>query len=187
MLLNNRWVSEIRIKNAKGHQFNLLDLHAQDVPIESLAHQLAQINRFNGAAKHVYSVATHSVLVALLLPDRLQYDGLLHDLTEATGLGDLISPVKHEMADYQALETHVRSRLSRIYNFSSIEPAEVKAADRRAREIESHYLQDTPIPLSRYEKDLGDAMIRPEIPWRESAKLFLTHYDHCRRMLHFQN
>jgi hypothetical protein len=180
IVLENRLVTEIYVKNCHGRRFNILDIKAEDFPVEVLAHQLAQINRYCGAAKHPFSVASHSVLVSCLLPERLQYDGLMHDCEEAVSLGDLISPVKRELPSYKALGDHVRGNMAAIYGFQTTEPPMVKAADMRALAIEDWRLREGPMPdaLSEYEIQLADALLEHEIPWTESKRLFLDHYTH---------
>lgn len=71
-----------------------LDLH-------TIAHHLAQINRFAGAAYRPYSVAEHSLLCAELAAEAgctpaVQLACLMHDAHEAL-TGDVASPVKREV------------------------------------------------------------------------------------------
>lgn len=85
------------------------------VSIEDIAHHLAQIPRFTGAARDPYSVAEHSVHHVYRIREHLgpaadtvgglmlQREGLMHDATE-TWLNDLNSPAKSLCADYQRLE-----------------------------------------------------------------------------------
>ena len=66
--------------------------------IETIAHQLAQINRFTGAACRPYSVAEHSLLCADIADDlglsaHAQLACLMHDAHECI-TGDMASPVK---------------------------------------------------------------------------------------------
>lgn len=76
-----------------GGTFDLLNPRVEDVRIGNVAHQLAQINRFTGAAKRPYNVGQHSCLVARLLPPRLRLPGLLHDSHESV-TNDWSSPLK---------------------------------------------------------------------------------------------
>lgn len=74
---------------------------------DDIAWPLARICRFGGRLpKHgpmaFYSVADHSVLVALILrefgePASVQYAGLMHDAHEAL-MGDIVTPVKRWLA-----------------------------------------------------------------------------------------
>jgi hypothetical protein len=76
--------------------FDLALPRVEDVHVEHIAHHLAQINRFTGAARRPYNVAQHSCLVARLLPPRLRLAGLLHDAHEAY-TGDWSSPLKRRI------------------------------------------------------------------------------------------
>lgn len=85
---------------ASGVPFDLRLVHADAVRIEDIAHHLAQINRYCGAAMRPISVAEHSLLVLWLLRQQMRVidpslllAGLLHDAHEAY-FGDHTSPVK---------------------------------------------------------------------------------------------
>ena len=90
----------IRLNNGEDHHFG----KPFTPDIISIAKALSHINRFNG---HVgqYSVAQHCVLVALELPKDLRLSGLLHDAPEAY-IGDVTSPLKKLLPDYQELENY---------------------------------------------------------------------------------
>jgi|GEM_PF-1289247 len=71
--------------------------------IDTIAHQLAQINRYAGATRRPYSVAEHSLLCADLAdeagcPPVVQLCCLLHDAHE-TVVGDVSTPVKRLLGD----------------------------------------------------------------------------------------
>lgn len=78
-------------------------LHPADVALNSyrvqtLAHHIALINRFNGGTCRPYSVAEHSLLCADIaegayMPARTQLACLVHDLHEAF-VGDMSTPLK---------------------------------------------------------------------------------------------
>ena len=164
----------------RGHVYDLLDIQPGDVAIEDLAHNAAQINRYCGAVSYPFSVASHSVLVARLCPELHMLGGLTHDLTEAAGLNDLISPVKRLLPEYTAIEERVRSALARIVFMPATESAEVKAADMLARKFETHYLRGAQHPADVAETacDVAAELLLQEIPWRRSRDLFLDWYYH---------
>jgi len=117
-------MSFVRLNNGEAHHFG----QPFTPDIESIAAALSHINRFNG---HVgaYSVAQHSVLVAMQLPRELRLSGLLHDATEAY-LGDVTSPLKALMPQYQALEDKYHDVIDQAFGVDTRNPA-VKVADLR--------------------------------------------------------
>jgi hypothetical protein len=83
-----------------GAVLALRNPRADSISALDIAHHLAQINRFTGAARRPYSVAEHSLLVAGLLEGQfgVRHPGallaaLLHDAHEAY-CGDVSTPVK---------------------------------------------------------------------------------------------
>lgn len=86
---------------ASGRQFYLLHPTPEMVDLYDIAHALGQIIRFNGHTRRPYTVAEHSVLVALILREQgydpaVQLDGLFHDAAEAY-IGDVPTPIKWAM------------------------------------------------------------------------------------------
>jgi hypothetical protein len=91
------------IETASGRYIDPLNPSRGAVVLDDIAHHLAQINRFSGAARRPMSVAEHTILVA----DRLRSHGhgaktilagLHHDDAEAY-LGDICRPVKSALRD----------------------------------------------------------------------------------------
>lgn len=119
------------LSTATGHLIDLLSMTADDVKLMDIAHSLSQQCRFAGHTKQFYSVAQHSVRVALALPRNLQLVGLLHDATEAYVV-DLPRPIKQMLPDYRLLEDRVWAVISMKYGLPPELPAEVKRADERA-------------------------------------------------------
>lgn len=73
-------------------------LHPDDVKLIDIAHQLAGINRYNGATDRTWSVAAHSLACAEFCRLRgesplVQFAALIHDAHEIY-VGDLIQPMK---------------------------------------------------------------------------------------------
>jgi uncharacterized protein len=87
------------------------------VCVHDIAHALANTCRFSGHPRRFYSVAEHSVRVALHLqgvgfPPCVVLAGLVHDASEAY-LNDIPSPLKalHEFAAYRTLERAVQATI----------------------------------------------------------------------------
>tara|TARA_R110000744_G_scaffold63350_4_gene130390 strand:- start:333 stop:821 length:489 start_codon:yes stop_codon:yes gene_type:complete len=96
--------------------------------IEGAAFRLAHLNRFNGSVG-TYSVAQHCCLVASVLPPELRLSGLLHDLCEAY-LGDMASPLKKHVKDFQPLEDLYCDVIDKYFDVETRHPS-VRAADLR--------------------------------------------------------
>ena len=156
-----------------GHYIDLLNMTADDVKIMDIAHSLSQQCRFAGHTTQFYSVAQHSVRVALALPRHLQLTGLLHDAAEAYVV-DLPRPIKQLLPDYRILEERVWLAICFRYGLNTILPAEVKRADERALVAEFQEVMTFQPPASWFPG------IRPLSPscraWRpeEARGAFLT-------------
>jgi 5'-nucleotidase len=95
----------------KGHLIDLeIGLRPEQVDIEDVAHSLAQINRYCGHTHRPYPVATHSVIVATLVPPAHALAGLLHDGSEAY-LGDVIRPLKRLLPGYGPREVGIMAAI----------------------------------------------------------------------------
>lgn len=88
------------IQTYTGRQFWPLDPKPEEVCIEDIAHALSQQCRYAGHTIRFYSVAQHSVEIALRVPRAAALWGLLHDAAEAY-LVDLPRPVKYLMPAYK--------------------------------------------------------------------------------------
>ena len=96
--------------------------------IEDIAKSLSQVCRFGGHIRTHYSVAQHSLHVASMLPDRLKFQGLMHDATEAY-LGDVVKPLKELLPDYRSLERVVWRMIAKRYGMPETLDRAVKEAD----------------------------------------------------------
>ena len=95
-----------------GEEINLTAPGAHSPGIEEIAHALSHICRFTGHTRRFYSVAQHSVLVSLLVPEEHARAALLHDAAEAY-LGDVASPLKRLLGvAYTDLETWWEKRIA---------------------------------------------------------------------------
>lgn len=121
--------------SSKGRQLYPFDLRPVDVDIEEIAHSLSNLCRFNGHCQEFYSVAQHSVLVAMNLPVELMFVGLMHDATEAY-CGDVIRPIKRYVPGFQELEDRIWQAVAARFTLPADLPKLVKEADNRALQTE---------------------------------------------------
>lgn len=159
-----------------GQLVNLANLYLRDINIHDIAHHLSMLCRYTGGVKTFYSVAEHSVLVKSLLAERgyserIQLAGLLHDAAEAY-IGDVSSPLKSMLSDYQRVEHDIDSLMNFKFNLQMDVPAVkrwVKSADQAAYRIESAVLRD----MDKFDGQGRGLGMQPH----DARGLFLDNYE----------
>jgi hypothetical protein len=139
----------VTMRTASGTYVNLIDPQVETIHIGDIAHQLSQINRFNGATVTPYSVAEHSIIVSRLVERRtgntaLALAGLLHDAPEAY-VNDLNGLLKREpeLAGFNEIEGRwARAIVERFELAFTLEEAAIKQADKDAFEFECAAIRD---------------------------------------------
>tara|TARA_R110000803_G_scaffold23746_3_gene57992 strand:+ start:1491 stop:2027 length:537 start_codon:yes stop_codon:yes gene_type:complete len=116
------------IQAHSGEYIDLENPHKSKFLIEDIAHGLANTCRFGGQCSPFYSVAQHCVHVSLLVPPRYARAGLLHDGAEAY-VGDVSSPLKALLANYQYIEEDVQFQIWLQHCGQGLDHPEVKKAD----------------------------------------------------------
>lgn len=99
---------------------------------------LARIPRWCGATKTFFTVLQHSMVVADLLPKKLEMHGLLHDAEESV-TEDIPGPIKTD--EIRRLQQRIRQRIYKELGIappSDAEHAVVKRADVRSAIAEAH-------------------------------------------------
>lgn len=127
------------ISTSKGRRFYL---SAPVFDIEEIAHSTSLMCRFNGHCRQFYSVAEHSLLVALIceqlgLAD--PFEGLMHDAHEAY-LVDLAKPWKVEVPGFELVEKRLELAMRKHYQLTDEITAGCKRADWIALAIEARAL-----------------------------------------------
>ena len=127
-------ISTATIQTFLGQRFNVFDPDPRKIHHKDIAHALSMLCRYGGHSSRFYSVAEHSVLMAIHFEALGRQDlarvALMHDATEAY-MGDLVRPIKLAMPTYQAAETLLQHRLFIKYGLDPLIPLEVKEADVR--------------------------------------------------------
>lgn len=120
---DNKW-----IQTASGRAFWPLNPKPEHVFIEDIAHALSQKCRYTGHTKSFYSVAQHSYLASLIVPDEDCLWALLHDASEAY-LPDVARPVKKDLPGFIEIEDRVTEAVAKRFGLSLPMPESIKEAD----------------------------------------------------------
>ncbi|EKN01099.1 YfbR-like 5'-deoxynucleotidase [Acidocella sp. MX-AZ02] len=169
------------ILTATGVYFSLVRPDPDDIRIEDIAHALANTCRFAGHCQPFYSVAEHSVRVALCsrVPSWLKFDALMHDAAEAY-LGDIPTPLKRLVPEFREVERRIEDAIEARFGCHQIHHELVKAADLALLATERRDLMpaadngEWEVTLSGI--DPLPARITPMSP-RTAARLFLEAFE----------
>lgn len=117
---------------ANGASITLRHPNPKALDLPTVAHALAQINRFTGHCRRPYSVAEHSLLVAQIIENAggcalAQMAALMHDAHEAL-VGDATSPLKAAMRRVAASRSFVAEELPHAKAWSDFDRLEHGAA-----------------------------------------------------------
>jgi hypothetical protein len=176
-----------------GRVRDLLALTSEDFNVREIAARLARTNRYAGATHWPYSVATHSVLVSCLCEAAtdgaplVALAGLLHDIPESFGIGDMISPIKRVLPAYRELEDAIVRQLIPAFPALALHTdPRVRRADERAYQLECKVLRGAwplrehtsfeCVDMSALEIDLAEWLLESEVSWSRSKALFLMRY-----------
>jgi uncharacterized protein len=135
------------IQTYTGKAFWPLEPRAEDICIEDIAHALAHQCRFSGHCREFYSVAEHSIRVAMQVslagrPHHMMH-ALLHDASEAY-LVDLPRPLKPLLPRYGKIEKRVQRCIEEKFGVktTAASRAAVKRADVHLLAWEARDLMD---------------------------------------------
>ncbi|WP_413943062.1 HD family phosphohydrolase [Bdellovibrio sp. HCB-162] len=157
-IIEKSWVITL-----SGNRFNILNPNPDAVKIEDIACALARQARFNGHTRFFYSVGQHSCLGAEVSPTKeIALHMLFHDATEAY-IGDLVSPVKALLPDFEIIESRIHWAISQKFNMEYPLPKVVKQIDRRllATEVRDLITKD----LGSWGIGQDEPFEFPIIPW----------------------
>lgn len=103
-----------------GKAFYTLNPNPKDVTIIDIAHHLANSSRYNGAPRFNYSVAQHSVLLALYAAKEFRASSLdclqvlMHDGPE-TYLPEMPRPIKQFLPGYREMEHKIQGVIRKAF------------------------------------------------------------------------
>lgn len=138
------------IETYTGQAFYPLDPRPEEINIEDIAHALSLVCRYNGHVRRFYSVAEHSVLLAVTVPVQHRTAALLHDASEAY-LCDLPRPIKRNVTGYVEAEDVLMRAIAAKFGFAYPLPDIVKQHDTRILLDERAFL----MPATGRDWDLG--------------------------------
>jgi uncharacterized protein len=132
--------------NGKIIDFAHIDPYA--INISDIAHSLSQLCRFGGHTRIFYSVANHSLLVAMNVPAEDAFSGLMHDATEAY-CQDLIGPIKQVISGYADIEASIWEAIAWRFKLPEKIPQSVKDMDKivcmtEIRDLMSGHIETIP-------------------------------------------
>lgn len=146
----------MNIVTANGNEVDMRYPRPGSITLPDVAHHLATINRFTGAARRPYSVAEHSLLVCeiaereLHLPVEGRLAALMHDAHEAY-TGDLHTPGKAEVGPgWHEFEGRFERLVRRVFGLTQAfadHAVDIKRADLMALATErAQLLPPAPTP-----------------------------------------
>lgn len=136
--------TKIDLKNPKPDMFCLGDI----------ARGLANTCRFAGQCEY-YSVAQHSILVAMLAPAKLRPVALLHDASEAY-IHDIAKPTKNLISGYAPIEEAFERAIFKKFKVYFELLKEIKPYDMQALQIEYEYIHNQSLSFERIFKGYKD-------------------------------
>jgi len=174
-----------------GKKIDPLNLTDKDIDIVDIAHHLACVNRFAGAARVPVNVAHHSIFVSILVPPYLRLKALLHDGSEAY-LGDIVKWLKSSppFAEYRRVEHGVQQKIWTKFGCTADHEDHIETADRLAVRYEAAQVMpriDTPVESTKLYGALTESEVahidvackkhfgmpwRP-MNWHDSEQLFM--------------
>lgn len=133
-----------KIQTHSGKLIDLIHPDPYSICVNDIAYALAHLCRFGGHCKTFYSVANHSVLVALNVPKEDALVGLMHDAAEAY-CQDIVHPLKAILPGYRDVERGLWEAIAWRYGLPGVLPQSVVDADRVLLATEHRDLHDDPI------------------------------------------
>jgi hypothetical protein len=159
-----------------GKIFWPLDPRVDEINVIDIAHSLSNQCRFAGHVDDFYSVAQHSVLVSMLLPEELWMTGLMHDASEAY-LVDVPRPIKPFLKGYDEIEKNIMTCVAIKFRLKWPMPKEVKTADNTALAIEKRCFKKRSTQVWDCEYLDNKQIILDTMSPKEAEQYFLNRFE----------
>ena len=170
------------LKTYMGKRVDPLQVTAEDITLEDIAHALSLVCRGNGQVKHFYSVGQHCINCAKEAKargwnTRLQLGCLLHDAAEAY-MSDLITPIKMYMPQYYEIEDRFLKAVFQRFGLDDLSEREWKMimeVDRALLIYDLVELLCEPVPEEGYQVvRIPDISFRPFEETEREYKVLAT-------------
>ena len=164
--------SETVVTTFCGREVDLVSPTQSSICILDIAHHESLINRYNGAVEH--SVAYHSYLASLLVPDDMALAVLLHDAAEAY-VGDDVRQKKNIVSGSRELEDRLQRTICEKFGLAWPQPSIVKQADLAIYALELVKLLGWTHKVKALPAAVQNMTILPKRP-KEVRHLFLARF-----------
>ena len=159
------------IETFSGKKIDFFEPRADQIDINDIARGLSRLPRFAGQTSEFYSVASHSLNVARILPDKHKLQGLMHDAAEAF-VGDLPTPFKRNIPAFGELEHRIWVAICERFGIAvELDPL-VKRADSTMLVSERDILKPAVSDWGPYEDNL-----RVEVGYRYATASSVAEAD----------
>ena len=142
-----------------GRKFPPMEISAENIYLEDIAHALSLLCRGGGHIKYFYSVGQHSINCANEAKargwsDRLVLACLLHDASEAY-ISDIIRPVKVHLSNYLEIENMMMQAVLERFGLGDLTEEE----NRMWKQIDDEILDNELKVMMPGEKDRNPAKL----------------------------
>jgi len=156
-----------------GKKIHYLNPQLDEIDIKDIAHALSLVCRFGGHCREFYSVAEHSIRVALEVDKDHKLSALLHDAHEAY-LHDVPRPIKQDISGYKEIADGIQKAINRKFGSSS-DCYEIEHADDTLLSTEARDLGLNTTDWSELPTPLKETIFPWE--WRDAEQTFLTYFE----------
>jgi len=164
--------SETVVTTFCNKELDLISPDPSSICILDIAHHESLINRYNGAVEH--SVAYHSYLASLLVPESMALAVLLHDAAEAY-VGDDVKQKKNIVRGSRELEDRLQQKICEKYGLAWPQPPIVKQADLAIYALELVTLLGWKHKVKALPAAVRKMKIEPK-HWEDVRHLFLSRF-----------